>query len=233
MTIKIQSNGAFTGANSVSAILRAIVQTQAAQSLNAAVVTDLVDSSTGTAASTVALPANVQATAQSGSNLATKAALEAAFATVLNGMGEVLAKANTMGTAIGLPVIVDGSGAAVVDGTIAAITKTVAGATTGAQVAQTNEVINGLNDYLVTIAARVNELCAAVGVKTVKLSGAGREQSPVSAKGLGTGTAAATTAVSKASADALLVVYANAVATLAAKLTAANAMTSKPKVLAA
>lgn len=232
MTIRLQSNGAFTGAKSVSAVMRAIVQTQAATVLKAANITDLTDSSTGVAQSVIDLPAELAATAQSGSNLAGKSGFEAALVTVLNGLGEVMAKANAMGTAIGVTAVTDSSGAAATNGTIEAITKTVTGATTGAQVSNTNAVIAGLNDYAATVAEQVNHVCAAVGVSKLRIQGHGTAQSPVSAKSTNTGTAAATNAVSKAHADALLVAYANIVATLAAKLTAANAVSTKPKVLA-
>lgn len=232
MTIKLQSNGAYSGAKSTSEVFRALAQGQAAIALDGASVTDLTDSSGGTAADAIALPKHFTATAVDGTNLAGKASTETALGLVVDGLLEVMATANACATGIGIATVTDNSGGTAANDTIAAMTVAVTGAATGAQVTESNAVLDALNNYAATAVELVNSVCASVGVSKLQLTGLGDAQSPVAAVSTGTGTAAAANAVSKADMDAALVAYANAVASMAARLTSANAVSTKPKVLA-
>ena len=229
--IKIQPNGAFTGAKSIAGVLRGIAQQYAASVMQAASVDDLTDNSGGTAGDTIALPGTLTATDADGSNLASKTTTQNAIDTVVDGLVELVAKANTIATAVGLDTVTDTSGGTAADGTIAAVTVATTGAATGAALAETEALRKQVNNYIATAVGMTNEICASVGVSKLQLSGLGDHQSTVAAISVDVGTAA-TPGVSKADMDALLAVWRNHVASIAAKLTEANAVTGSPKVLA-
>lgn len=196
-------------------VLRSVLQFQGRQ---AAAATALTDSSTGTAGTLakVAAATNVAAT---GTDLADKATTETALGTVKNALATLFAKANTAATAVGLATVTYSGGGTSGGNTLAAMTKTVTGAATGAQATEFNAVVASLNTAFYILAGHVNRLAVATGedaVNAAALSGM-VHATTIAAIGTGTGTAASP-GVTKVVADAALVAFANNAATIAAAL---------------
>jgi len=218
MPIKLSaSHGAAVDGTSPEMVNVMLAQTLAA--IKAAGVTDLTDSSGGTASSTfalVAVPADLVNAPNAATNLASKATAEAQLNLVKDALLELATKANAVATATNVLGLTYNGGGTSADGTIAAIGTTTAAAT-GAQAAATNTVITNLNNAMASVEGLIDRIAVATG--KLKMTGAvvGTYSQTVAAITVDTGTAA-DPGVTKAALDAKLALYAANIATLAAKL---------------
>jgi hypothetical protein len=220
MTIKIsKSTGGRVDGGPDTHLLAAIVQQMASE--KASTITDLTDSSGGSASSSYTLTSvagDLVNVANSGTSLAGKVTTEAKLNLVGDALKELLAKANAVAAVVGVASITDNSGMTAVDGTIAAI-GTVTAVTTGAPATATNAILVVLNNYQFTVAKQINKIMTAVGGPTLVGLTTGTYASPVAAVTIATGTAA-DPAVSKTAMDAKLAVFTANIATMAAALNA-------------
>lgn len=207
--------------SSLADVLLSVLQYQARDAVAA---TSLTDNSGGTAdaefdLAKVALDA--ANAAASGLDLADKASTEGAFGTVKNALATLFAKANAAANTLGIDQVTYSGGGTNGGNTVAAVTVSVTGAATGAQATEYNTVVGDLNEAFYVLGGLVNKLCAAAGKDALDLAALKGETwaSSVAAIGTGTGTAA-DPGVKKAVADADLAVFANNVATVAARINA-------------
>lgn len=198
-------------------VLRSVLQFQGRQVAQA---TALTDNSTGVAGA-VALVGPVADEAASGTNLADKATTESALGSVRSALNTLFAKANTAAGKLGLAAVTYNGGGTNGGNTVAAVSKSVTGAATGAQAAEFNGVVADLNTGFYILGSLVNRLCVATGEAGVDMSAVkGLEYAnTVAAIATATGTAASP-GVTKAAADAALTTFANNVATVAVALNA-------------
>jgi hypothetical protein len=215
-------------------VLLAVLQYQGK---TAAAATALTDSSTGAASASRLIAATAAAavsTANSGTNLADKTTTEAAMVTVKGGLSTLVAKANTALTIFGYTNITDSSGGSSGGNTVAAMTKSVTAATTGVPAAAWNTFVAAVQLETYNTAILVNKLCAATGQAVLDLSAlkgtAVATTFPVVSTATGTATDPGTT---KARVDADLTVFANNVATIAARINACISGAITPQAVAA
>lgn len=201
------------------AVLTALVK-QNARAVVASVA-DLTDNSAGSAGDVVALSVALTNAANAATNLAQKAATEAALTTVKDALAEIYAKANAYAVKLGLDQVTYNGGGAAADGTIAAVTVAVTAAATGVQAASMNANLAALNTAFYNASILVNKIAKATGYDGVDTFVDSRETT-IAALAVDGGTAA-DPGVTKAAVDAELVKAANNVATLAAKLNEVNA----------
>lgn len=200
----------------------------------------LIDGSTGTASLTraVQLVAPFKDAAASGSNLATKATVGAALVTVQNAQATLFNRVNKALAKLGLDTIAYNGGGVIGasgsagdpdDLSIQAVTKSTTAAATGIPAAALQVTADALNASFYDLSVLTNRLSRAVGVDDLAVFvGAPRSTVPALAA---LGGADAAPGVTKVAADAALVVWANNVATIAARLNAITSAT-QPLVLA-
>lgn len=222
MTIKFSmSTAARVDGGSLNQLLGVIAQQTARQVTTAE--NDLTDSSGGTASAKreiVAVPADLVNAANAGTNLASSATALAKLDLVKDALLEIATKANSLATKIGTAPLTYNGGGTAADGTIGAIGTTTAAAT-GAKATETNASILVLNEAMFSVARFINRLCTATGVQRLDVKIVGEFDDPVLAITNAVGTAA-DPGVTKAALDAKLALYANNIATMAARL---NVMT--------
>ncbi|QSY98648.1 hypothetical protein J2J97_31760 (plasmid) [Rhizobium bangladeshense] len=183
----------------------------------------LTDNSSGVAAATrdvVAIAADLTDKAASGSDLASTATATTQLTAVKDAILELATKALAISTTIGFPTpITYNGGGTAADGTIDAI-GTTTGAATGAQASNVNATITALDNALFTVSRFTSQLATAVGKDTLITSkDLGTFSTTVAAITVGVG-AAASPGVKKAELDAKLALFANNIATIAARLNA-------------
>lgn len=250
MVQKISSK-TFSGAKRVhdgtlAAILRE--QQQYTAAVLAKAVADITDSSTGTSggATIAAIPLPAAFTSV-GTDAAPKAGTETALALTKSAVTTLVASANAIAVAIGLPVVTAATGGTDGAGTVAAQTKTVTAvagtAGTGINAVGGLTVLTNVRSEILRTGRLVNEIRVATGLAPLTLSIGGEAGATrnFAALAVDTGTAAtsgqaaALGTFSKTAVDAYLLAAANAVAGLAAGLNAAtsDARTIRPTVYVA
>lgn len=228
MAIKVIKGGNGTKGQTLEQLLAGVTATQAAITVSALALTALTDNSTGSAAAKFTIPEKAVAIAASGSNLAQKAATETALGKVKNALATLYTRANAVATGLGLETSTYVGGGTDGAGTVAALDKSVTGATTGAALVEYEANRLAINGNLTTLKGFVDRLANAVGIKDLA-DKAGQTGAHVAITGT-VGTAAAP-GVSKAKVDADLTAWANNVAILAAKLNAITSVSTKPQVI--
>lgn len=222
--ISIKKSGEFVGATSVVQVLRALAQDNAHRL--AAAETALTNNSGGTAGVLTAVPTLVDE-ADDGTSLADGTEADAALDTVHNAVRELFTASGGIADAIGIDKITYNGGGAATDGTIAAVTVTVAAAATGALADETNATIDALQNALYHAAVEANRIANAVGLTEIEFGFSKTVTDTIAAITVDVGTPA-DPAVSKAALDAALVILRNNVKTVATKLIeAATAGTAK------
>jgi hypothetical protein len=179
--------------------------------------------SSGGSEGNVKLSSAVENEAVGSSDLADKTESEAAAATVKNALTEIGDKLNAYLTPLGLSTVVNSVGGTSADGTVAAVTASVAGAATGIQASNTNTYIAAVNRALYAFATKTNEVARALGIPEVPIVfGDGVDHLPalttvpaLTVNALGT---AASPGVKKAAFDAVLVEQREAIKTICEKL---------------
>lgn len=223
MTIKIsKSTAGRVDGGSNQHLIVAMAQ-QIARQVTAAE-TDITDSSGGTASTTLTLvdiAADFANVADNSTSLASGTTAAAKLNLVKDAILELATKANALATKIGVTGLTYNGGGTSADGTIGAIGTTTA-ATTGAKATESNATVLLLNDALFSVAALVNRLAVATGVAPLKVDLTGTFASTVASITVATGTAA-DPGISKTAFDAKLALYANNIATVAARLNALTA----------
>lgn len=190
-------------------------------------ITDLTDSSGGTADSSawtlLAASEALVNVADSSTSSAQKAATETAMGTVKNALLELFTKANEYATKLGIDNVTYSGGGTAADGTVSAVTVAVTAATTGVQATETNAFFSAVNLTTYKLAVLVNKLANALGVTPLVHTAIQDTFASTVALIAADGGTAADPAVSKAAVDAELVKVRTNVATIAAKLNALNA----------
>lgn len=200
-------------------VLYALVQQNARGVVSG--VADLTDSSGGTAGNVVALSTALANAANSGTNLAQKAATETALGTVKDALLELYAKANEYATKLGIANVTYSGGGTAADGTVSAVTVAVTAAATGVQAASMNVNLAAINEAFYNVTVLTNKIAKATGYAPVTVF-VDDLATTIATLAVDGGTAA-DPGVTKAAVDAELVKAANNVATVAAKLNAINA----------
>lgn len=221
--IKIQPGLNNLQGETYTTIIRALSSQANRDLLSTSSIIDLVNNSGGVVSGTNTVTAATTVfadTPASGSNLASKATIEAALVTVQDAIAELYAKANVYVAKLGLAQITYNGGGAAPDGTVAVITVATTGATTGPTAANLALAIASLNNALYNVTVLSNKVAASLG-KTKLTVTPGTTAAAIAALTVTTGTAAGT-GVTKVAADAALVQLANNVATIAAHLNAHN-----------
>lgn len=196
---------------------------------SAASVADLTDNGGGAAADgTIAVIPLATGTPVAGASCPTKAEIETDFGLVKDALTEVGAKILQVSAKVPAFTPTNSIGGAAADGTIAAITTAITGAT-AARVSKTgfNAVVNRIRKAVAQLARDVNALATATGQTLLADNSGGVDtfNHTYAALDVSTGTAAVdgTTSVVSAEATATLTACANAVKELSSKL---NAITS-------
>jgi len=220
MTIYLKSGGMMVGSALPFDALRAMAQFQARTALDS--VTDLTNSIGGTpdsgfAVATVA--ADATNVANAATNLAQKAATEAAMETVKDALLELYTKANAAATKVGLANITYSGGGTAADGTAAAVTVAVTAAATGVPATAFNTFIAAVNEATYNLAVLVNKVAVAADVAPLVLNYSGTPVTTVAAISTSTGTAA-DPGVTKAIADARLTSMRTNLTTVATRINA-------------
>ena len=223
----IYEGGALVGANGLHEAVLLLAKQEAARRLDG--VAALTNNSGGTAG-TITEVAGLTEAADGGTTLAQKASTEAALNTVLDGVGELFAKANAMADVLGIDQVTNNAGGTSPDGTLGAITVAVTAATTGVQDTETNGVIASLNNAIYQAAVLTNKLCAATGLAPVTIGYDKTVASTVAAITVSGGTAA-NPGLTKAAVDAALVTFRNNIKTIGDKLVALSG-TTDPYIIA-
>ena len=217
MTIKMNSNGNYAGANGHSEVIRAMMQTHA-HTITAAVAAPT-NNAGGTAGTIIVGDTTFANEADASTSLANATETDAAYDTVHNAIRELMDKANAVAAVLPVAALTGTPGGAATDGTIAAITVTVAAAATGAQASNLNTTIGLMDEAILECAHKVNELCRATGVAEMAITNtdgiATNGALPTVTVAVGS---AADPGVSKAAVDAHLAKYRTNVTTIAAKL---------------
>jgi hypothetical protein len=218
MTIKINAQFGNAKAKTVESVVLELAKAHC-RTVGATVssLTDNSGASAGT--SVVALSTSLANTAASGTNLASHASVETAVGTVIDALNELAVKANAYATALGLSTVSYSGGGAAADGTIAALTLTSTGASTGGQAASVNTLFGALNNAFYNVTVVVNEVAKAQGL--AQLAVPAGVVGAVSAITNSAG-ADASPGVTKAAVDAELAKAGANVALLASKLNAFN-----------
>lgn len=202
--------------------LRSLLQMQARSALSG--VTALTDSSGGTASPGRVIQAFVTSfvnVANSGGQLAGKATTDSALASIQTAFATSFARLNTFQTALGLPVTTYNGGGTSGGNTLAAVTTSVTGATTGAPAADLAPIFRAFDVALDTLATETNKVLVATNRPLLVLPNDLTVVSTVPAFVVTTGTAV-DPAVTKAVVDAELAKAANNFATIAAALNSAR-----------
>lgn len=207
----------------LATVIRALAQGYARNAVIDATPDDLTDNSGGTAGAAIEVRSKLDAHVLSGSDSTPKAGLETALGTVLAAVHEIGTKANELAALLGLDELTLPTGTS--DGTIGAVTVTVAGSNTAlAPVAGVNAKLTSISAYISAVAAKVNEVSIATGFDPVPdASKDGKLTTVFTGLDAGVGTAVTGAAggnegVLATSVNAELAKFANNVATMAAKL---------------
>lgn len=224
MTVKIFK----AGQNSEGLTLEAIVRLMAQQEANrrTAALADVTNNSGGTAGTLTEVTTTLTEEANDSTNLAQKAATEAAYTTVLDAVSELAAKANEVAGVLNITGLTDSSGGAAADGTIGAITVATTAATTGVQDTEIAALHLGLNKALYHVARLVNQCCESAGVAPITMGYTFDDAATIAAVTVSGGTAASP-GLTKVAVDGYLTTYRNNVKTIAAallRLTAADTL---------
>ena len=215
-------------------VLLAVLQYQAK---DAATATAITDSSTGSADSGRALAATAAAaanTANASSNLADKTTTEAAMGTVKNSIATLTAKLNTALTVIGVANLTDNTGGSGGGNTLAAMTKSVTGASTGVPAAAWNTFVAAVLADQYNLAIACNRLCAATGQALLNVDALKGTAVATTFASISTATGTAVDpGTTKARVDADLTVFANNAATIAARINACISGANRPSAVAA
>lgn len=236
-TIKAKT---FSGASKVhdgtlADAIRGVAQSLAA--MNAATITDLTDSSGGTADTTIAAIGSFTPAVLGTTDAVAKAELEASLLEMVDGIAEIVAQVNNIQAVVpAFPALTDSMGGTAADGTIALfnVAHTGQGAS-NASATGANTALDAIKIALSQAAYWVNRVCTACGVAGLTDSsgvvGDDRVFDAVfAAISLDTGTAvsgadltAANATVLATDADAINGLVADAVADMAARLNACTA----------
>lgn len=227
MTVKIRTSGEIVGASDLSEVVRKMAQ-QNALTLTGAI-TALTNSSGGTAG-TITQHTTFANVADDSTSLADGTESDAALDTIHNAIREIYTKANATAAVLGIDEITYNGGGAATNGTVEAVTASVAAAGTGAQATETEVVADAFDNAIYNAAILINTLADATGIARVALGYTGTIQSTIAAITVDVGTPA-DPGISKAAMDANLVIYRNNIKTLAEKLILINTVTD-PYVLA-
>lgn len=222
----------------LAAALKGIAQTLAART--AAGVDDLTaDNSGGSAGATIADITDYSHGVQDSTNAVAKAEAETALDGVVDGLMEIVAQADTIRDSIPnvFGALTDSMGGTAADGTIGAIDVSATGVDASmCSSAGMNTVLTALRSRMVQAAIYVNKLCVATGqtpltiVRTSLLPGDAAYGTTFAAVSTDTGTATDGSAadatngiVLKTEFDAKQALFADAIASMAAKLDAITA----------
>lgn len=236
MTIKINKH-TFSGTSNIfngvlATALIALAQGQAV--IAAGTITDLTDNVGGAAnGALTAIPA-IANSALGANDCSPKAGLETAFGTVRDGLSEVIAQLNDIRAVVpAFDALTDNTGGAAADGTVGAVTVTVAGAGTDlASAVRTRAVVENLAKSVAQAVHFTNLACRAVGVAplTGSLGVVGPVSTTFAAVSLDTGATTsgadatdANAAIKATEANAVLAALRDAVKECVVKL---NAVTS-------
>lgn len=236
MTIKINKH-TFSGTSSVfdgklAGILMSLAANQAI--IAAATVADLTDNSGGTANGTISAIPVITNHQLVGTDSVQKAATETALGTVRDALSEIIAQLNDVKAVLpAFPTLADNTGGTAADGTVGAISVTLAGVSVSlASAVGVRAVAAALASRLAQATHFVNLAAATVGIVPVvdNSGGASSVATTFAAVSLDTGAAVdgadatdAKAGVAKTEADALLAALRDGVTELVVKL---NAITS-------
>jgi hypothetical protein len=219
MTIKIHSGFDTKTGKTVEAVVQELVKAHARDV--SAGITSLTDSSAGVAGTALtSLSTSLANVAASGTSLASKATTEAALVTVVDAVRELYVKANEYATKVGIDNVTYSGGGVATDGTIAAVTVSTTGATTGAQATNVNAIFTAYNQAFYILGAHVNKLRRSQGLSEITLV-SNTWAATVAAFATSAGTAA-DPGITKVAMDAELVKAANNIATLASYINGLN-----------
>jgi hypothetical protein len=234
MTITINKK-TFSGAANIhngklASILMAMLATQAKASAVTVATTALTDNGGGAAANgTIEAIPLATGTPLAGDTCPTKAEIETDFGQVKDALMEIAAQVVAVSAKVPAITPTNSIGGAAADGTIAAITVAITGAT-ASRVAKAgfNTVASALRDTVAQLARQVNSLASATGYTLLIDSSGGNRKvttNTVAAINTTTGTAAVdgTTSVVSAEATATLTALRNAVKELSTKLNSITA----------
>ncbi len=162
--MKITSQGHIVGSVSDTLFLKELAQDVA--KIYADSFSNLTDNSTGvtTGALAAATVTGLSNTAASGSNLAQKAATETQLGLIRDGLQEIAARTIALHTKLGLGTMAYNGGGTAADGTIAAISDTITGATTGVTLASITPIVTAYNNAVAYLGAKINDVATATGI---------------------------------------------------------------------
>ena len=210
-----------TGGRTVESVVGELVKAHARNVTSS--VTSLTDSSGGTGTDALlAVSTSLANAANNATNLAQKAATEAAVTTVKDALLELFTKANEYATKLGLDNVTYNGGGTAADGTVSAITVAVTAAATGVQATEMNAQFDDLNQRFYVLGVLTNKLLRAQGKSELDLSAVTDTYAATLAALTVSGGTAADPGVTKAAVDAELVKLRTNVATIATKLNTLN-----------
>lgn len=220
--------------SSLASVVVAIAQDHARRVASG--IASLTDSSAGVAANAATITGSQVAfvnVANAGGNLALSATAQPAFQAVEDGIGEIIAKADAILTALGQdPGVTDNSGAEAANGTIAAIDVAITAGAVGIQAASCEVIRAALNNYLLLAAKLTNKVANATGGNPVKIALPGSSYAlTVAAIGSTVTGTSASPGVTAVAANAYTAAMAANIAKLAAILNAAVHDTVVPNVV--
>lgn len=217
--ITIDRAGHFTGATGYAQVLRALAQQATHEKAGALTA---ITNNIGGSGSAVAKVADFTNVADDSTSLADKTETEAALTTVKNAITELGAAVNSIAAVTGISTLTVSTGGATADGTVAAVTASVAAAATGSQASNTNALVAIINNSTFALAKKANEIAEACGIAGVTIGSFGTTafSSTLAALGTGTGTAA-DPGISKADMDAALEIMRDNLTAIGAVLVAA------------
>lgn len=162
--MKITSQGHIVGSVSDTLFLKELAQDVA--KIYADSFSNLTDNSTGLTTGALTLPtvSGLANTAASGSSLAQKAATETQLGLIRDAFQEIATRTIALHTKLGLGTVAYTGGGTAADGTIAAISDTITGATTGVTLASMTPIVSTYNDALTYLAAKINDVATATGI---------------------------------------------------------------------
>lgn len=230
--------------NGLTPALRGLAQSLAR--IAASAVTALTDNSGGAAADgTIEAMAGFTPAVLGSTDCVQKAELEAAFASLTDGLKELIAQANALHAKVPAldGALVDNIAGTAADGTIGAVdVSMIAVATSLASASGANAFNTAYRNAVSQLVVHVNKLCVACGVVPLVDSGGGTPAFGTTfadiAEGTGTAvsgadTSAANAAIKKTDGDARLVAMTNALKEIAAKLNACRSATGGTAIVVA
>lgn len=228
MVIKIRTQGQNADHKVIQEAVRALAQ-QASHD-KAAGITALTNNSGGTAGTVTAI-SDFENEANDSTNLANATETDAALDTVHDALRELYTKANETATALGVDNVTYNGGGTAADGTVGAVTVSVAAATTGAQASNLNTTKDAFDNAFYQLTRLVNDLAIACGVAEAPIDFIKDTSATIAAINVAVGSAA-DPGVTKAAVDAALVKYRTNVKTLGDKLVSLNTAATALKAVA-